>query len=97
LSYAQKIARDWNTKDINSGYVGIVTQFGVPDDTTRKYPVHSAGGREHAELWVPAEELEEFNSSLQTLIEVVEVYYGPEFKGEIDRATALPRPLRESR
>ncbi len=26
--YAEQIARDWNTKDERSGYVGYVTEFG---------------------------------------------------------------------
>jgi hypothetical protein len=53
--YARQIARDWNTMDAASGFVGFVTQFEVDDTFAQKYPVQTAGGRTHQELWVPAE------------------------------------------
>ncbi|MEI5575672.1 hypothetical protein WB401_26185 [Streptomyces brasiliscabiei] len=37
----------------------------------RRYPVRQAGGRTILELWVPAEELDEFNAHLVGRIEVV--------------------------
>jgi hypothetical protein len=36
-----------------------------------RYPVRQAGGRAILELWVPAEELEEFNKHIVGPIEVV--------------------------
>ncbi len=39
------------------------------------------GGREHEELWVPAEELDEFNRHIVGLIEVDAAYFGSQFRG----------------
>lgn len=69
--YATKIARDWNTKDAASGYVGYVTTFRIDQRWASRYEVHTAGGKEHQELWVPAEELRGFNEHLIGLIEVL--------------------------
>lgn len=56
--YAIQIARDWNVPASGAGYV---TRFEVDAGYLEKFPVQTVGGREHTELWVPAEELEEFN------------------------------------
>jgi hypothetical protein len=69
--YAVEIARDWNTKDAASGYTGYVTRFQVETAFLSRYPVQVAGACRHQELWVPAEELEEFNRYLVGLIEIV--------------------------
>jgi hypothetical protein len=69
--YAVEIARDWNTRDAASGYTGYVTCFQVETAFLSRYPVQVAGARRHQELWVPAEELEEFNRHLVGLIEIV--------------------------
>ena len=66
--YAVKIAREWNVP--HSG-VGYVTRFRVESEFLKRYPVQQAGGRTILELWVPAEELEEFNAHLVGPIEVV--------------------------
>jgi hypothetical protein len=68
--YAIQIARDWNTKDAASGYVGYVTRFRLPADFLARYPVRKVGGVEALELWVPAEELDEFNRQIVGPIEV---------------------------
>ena len=62
-SYAIKIARDWNTKsEMRAGYV---TEFEVEDAYVSRFEPHIVGSREHEELWVPAEELAEFNTHIQ--------------------------------
>ncbi|MBP2479162.1 hypothetical protein JOF53_008034 [Crossiella equi] len=66
--YAIRIARDWN---VPHGGVGYVTRFEVETEFLSRYPVRQAGGRTILELWVPAEELAEFNTHLVGLIEVV--------------------------
>ncbi|MEV6968682.1 ADP-ribosylation/crystallin J1 [Hamadaea sp. NPDC051192] len=66
--YAIMIARDWN---VPASGVGYVTRFEVERDFAARYPVQQAGGRDILELWVPAEELEEFNRHIVGLIEVV--------------------------
>ncbi|WP_433361308.1 ADP-ribosylation/crystallin J1 [Streptosporangium sp. CA-115845] len=67
-AYAVKIARDWNVP--HSG-VGYVTRFQVDSDFVARYPVRQAGGMDILELWVPAEELAEFNDHIVGVIEVV--------------------------
>jgi hypothetical protein len=66
--YAATIARDWNVPASGSGYV---TRFRVASSTARKYATQTAGGPEHLELWVPAEELDAFNAAIVGEIEVV--------------------------
>jgi hypothetical protein len=41
--YATQIARDWNTKDAASGYVGYVTKFDVDVDFLAQYEVQTVG------------------------------------------------------
>jgi hypothetical protein len=72
--YAAQIARDWNTKDEASGYVGYVTRFDVNAEFAARYEPRQVGGRRHVELWVPAEELDELNANIVGLIEVVAEY-----------------------
>jgi len=64
--YAIQIARDWYVPASGSGYV---TKFNV-----KKFPIQNVGGEIHNELWVPAEELEEFNSNIVGLIEVTRIF-----------------------
>ncbi|MFD0899461.1 ADP-ribosylation/crystallin J1 [Actinomadura sediminis] len=66
--YAVKIARDWNVPAHGSGYV---TRFAVDAAFAERYPVRQVGGRTILELWVPAEELAEFNAHIVGRIEVV--------------------------
>jgi len=69
--YATKIARDWNAPRDGIGYV---TRFEVDRTFAERYPVQQAGGRTILELWVPAEELEDFNGHIIGPIEVVAEY-----------------------
>lgn len=66
--YAVQIARDWNVKADGAGYV---TRFAVRRDFLEPYPVQQAGGREHLEYWIPAEDLPAFNDAIVGQIEVV--------------------------
>lgn len=67
--YAVQIARDWNVKESGSGYV---TKFQVGADFVSRYPVQTVGGSMHTELWVPAEDLAEFNRNIIGRIEVTQ-------------------------
>lgn len=80
--YACKIARDWNTVDEASGFAGFVTRFELEDTFVSRFPIHRAGGRSHEELWVPADELTEFNRHIVGAIAVDEAYAGPRFSGD---------------
>lgn len=72
LEYAQHIARDWNTKDPNSDFVGYVLRFRVLTDYLDGYEVHEVGGRDRREYWIPAEELSAFNNAINGEIELLE-------------------------
>ncbi|MEZ0275995.1 MAG: hypothetical protein ACAH88_13900 [Roseimicrobium sp.] len=69
--YARQIARDWNVPASGSGFV---TRFAVDADYVSRYPRQIVGGSEHEELWVPAEELGEFNDHIVGSIEVIASY-----------------------
>lgn len=71
--YAQQIAREWNTAN---GAVGYVTLFEIDASFLSGYDVQQVGGASHVELWVPAEELEEFNQHILGPIDVVDAYRG---------------------
>jgi hypothetical protein len=71
--YARQIAREWNVQASGAGYV---TRFAVRKEFIGRYPVQTAGGSIHKELWIPAEELAEMNRNIVGLIEVI-----AEFKG----------------
>jgi len=88
FAYAEQIARDWNTK--SSSYAGFVTKFEVEEQYARKFEVHVVGNKTHQELWIPAEELENFNRYILGKIEVVARFYGKKFEGELDPITQLP-------
>ena len=70
-AYAEKIARDWNVPRSGSGYV---TRFAVRRDHLDRYEVQDAGGHEHQEYWIPAEEQDAFMDAIVGLIEVVVRY-----------------------
>lgn len=72
--YAVQIARDWNTRDAASGYVGHVTRFRVRADFLARYPLQSVGGDAHQEYWIPAAELDAFNAALIGPIEVIATF-----------------------
>jgi len=70
--YATQIARDWNAKRDGGGYV---TRFRVRADYARRYEPQTVGGAVHRELWVPAEELPEFNRNIVGEIEVIAEFH----------------------
>jgi hypothetical protein len=66
-SYAVQIARDWNVAADGAGYV---TRFQVRRSFLDGYRIEQAGGREHLEYWIPAEDLAAFNAAIVGQIEV---------------------------
>ncbi len=91
LEYAIQIARDWNTTDPNSEFAGFVTKFAVDETYISQYEIQIVGSsRVHQELWVPAENLDEFNRHLIGKIELIDAYYGDRSSIEIDLNTNLP-------
>ncbi|MEU4163106.1 ADP-ribosylation/crystallin J1 [Actinoplanes sp. NPDC026670] len=66
--YATMIARDWN---VPASGVGYVTRFEVCRSYLDRYQVQQAGGRTILEYWIPAEDLDEFNTNIIGEITVV--------------------------
>ncbi|HUS17927.1 MAG TPA: hypothetical protein VM536_23265, partial [Chloroflexia bacterium] len=89
LDYAQQIAERWNAGDPNSGYAGFVTRFGVDLAYASRYAEHVVGTSIHRELWVPAEELVEFNRHLRSPIELIAAYYGDRYSGPVPKPYQL--------
>lgn len=79
--YACTIARDWNTNDDANGNVGYVTQFEIPEDYFKNFEVQNVGAPNHNEIWVPAEQLDVFNSKIIDGIKVIKAFYGEKFTG----------------
>ncbi|HLJ27584.1 MAG TPA: hypothetical protein VKY85_12810 [Candidatus Angelobacter sp.] len=69
--YAEQIARDWNTRDERSGFVGYVLEFEVDAKYLNRFDVKKVGGLNHLEYWVPADELQEFNRHINGPIRVI--------------------------
>jgi len=74
LEYATQIAREWNTKDSQSGFVGHVLRFQVESDFLSRYTVRQVGDAIHREYWIPSGELAEFNEQIVGEIEIVATY-----------------------
>ena len=67
-AYAVKIARDWNVAASGKGYV---THFLIAKKFLDRYQVREAGGKNHLEYWIPAEDLGAFNDAITGQIEIV--------------------------
>ncbi len=67
-AYAIKIARDWN---VPASGAGFVTRFEVLKSYLNDYPVQEAGGRDHLEYWIPAEDMDKFNAAIVGKIGIV--------------------------
>ena len=72
--YATKIARDWNTKDERSGFVGYVLRFQVKKEFLDKYHIQVAGSSDHQEYWIPAADLGLLNDNVVGTIEVLKKF-----------------------
>jgi hypothetical protein len=69
--YAIQISRDWNVPYYGVGYV---VRFAIGSDYLRQFAIQNVGDAQHNELWVPAEQLPEFNQHIQGLIEVTATF-----------------------
>lgn len=74
FDYAEKIARDWNAVGQGEQRYGFVTEFDIDGATAARYPIQEAGGQDHRELWVPAEDLEAFNAGIVGPIRLIAAY-----------------------
>jgi hypothetical protein len=82
--YAVQIARDWNTKDKASDYLGFVTAFDVNAEYLSQFDEQVVGGSMHRELWIPSEQLTEFNAQIIGKIRIIAVFYGDAYQGNRD-------------
>jgi hypothetical protein len=79
FQYAAEIAERWNMGNPDSDGVGFVTEFEIPDEYFQKFPIQTVGLYHHQELWVPAEELDEFNDKIVNGIRVTKSFVGSKF------------------
>ncbi len=77
--YATQIARDWNAK-YNEDKVGYVTKFEVRKEFLENYEVKVVGDKTHAEYWIPAKDLEEFNRNIVGKIDIIAKFLGRVWK-----------------
>ena len=71
--YAVEIASGWNAK-YNEDHKGYVTRFEVDDAFIAGYERHIVGSSRHEELWIPAEDLDEFNAHIIGKITVTQEF-----------------------
>ena len=69
--YATSIARDWNARD---GQRGFVTRFAVDSVWLCQFETQIVGSYAHEEYWIPAERLDEFNAHIVGAIEVIATF-----------------------
>jgi hypothetical protein len=72
--YASFIAREWNTKDEASGFVGYVLRFAVRSSYLAEFEVQKVGGATALEYWIPAEDLLRFNENITGEIQRVATF-----------------------
>jgi len=66
--YAEQIAVEWNVPAYGCGYV---TEFDIDKDYASKFIIQNVGNVTHNELWIPAEELIEFNKNIIGKIRII--------------------------
>src|SRR5687768_9145052 len=93
FQYAAEIAERWNMGDVESDGVGFVTAFEIPDEYFRKFQVQTVGLDHHQELWVPAEQLDEFNNMIVGGIRIAKAFLGKKFTLTEKIAEILPVSL----
>ena len=69
--YAREIAEKWNRRYPDSQYTGYVTTFEIDDTYISKFTVQTVGASYHQELWIPAEELANFNRHIIGKIQII--------------------------
>lgn len=77
---------NWATATADRTYV---TEFDVDDSYGSRFPRRVVGSRRHEELWVPSEELAEFNRHIEGPIRVTAAFFGEGFTGVVPATDAL--------
>jgi hypothetical protein len=73
-----QIARDWNTQDAASGFVGYVLRFSLRTEFLNRHEIHTLGDSHHREYWIPAAHVPTFNDNIVGAIEVVSEFRAKE-------------------
>lgn len=89
FEYAAEIATQWNTIDEASGFCGIVTVFNLSTAYLQEFEVQNVGYTHHNELWVPADQLAEFNSHIVGIIRIDAIYYGANYTGILESSAVF--------
>ena len=71
--YAREIAEKWNVNS-TPDRKGYVTKFEVDDAYISQFEIQRVGAEYHRELWIPAEQLSEFNHHIIGKIEIVKKF-----------------------
>jgi hypothetical protein len=79
VEYATEIAERWNMRDVESDGVGFVTAFEIPEEYFLRFPIQTVGLSYHQELWVPAEQLQQFNAKIVNGIRVLKAFVGKQY------------------
>lgn len=69
--YATEIA-NWNVSAYGCGFI---TRFSINKKYISKFEIKNVGGEIHNELWIPSDQLEEFNSNIIGKIELIKSLY----------------------
>jgi hypothetical protein len=80
FKYAAEIAERWNMREKESDGVGFVTAFEIQDSYFERFKVQTVGLGHHQELWVPAQELDEFNKNIINGIRIEKAFIGNKFE-----------------
>lgn len=86
-AYADQIASTWNTAE--EPFAGYVLEMEIPDGFAARYAAQTVGAAMHRELWVPAEDLAEFNRQMTRPIAVRRAFFGPRFRGHVPERYGL--------
>ena len=79
--YADQTAATWNTKE--EPFVGYVIEMEILDEYGARFTPQTVGSAIHRELWVPSEELAEFNNQHTKPVSVRRAYFGPKYRGHV--------------
>lgn len=71
IEYARQITIDWNVPAYGNGYV---LEFEVNDKYLSKFETQNVGGKGYDELWIPSEDMDNFNSNIIGSIKIIERY-----------------------
>lgn len=87
--YAAEIAERWNQGDIESDGACFVTAFEIPENYFNTFQVQTVGLDYHQELWVPSDQLNEFNDRIVGMIRIEKAFMGKKFTVPEKIANAL--------